>query len=462
MHPKLLLVDDEETLRESLAEVLRGEDWEVITRGDGQSALDLLKSDNIDVLITDVRMPKLDGRELLLRCREVTPQTLVMIMTAFGSVDSAVEMMNLGARDYVMKPISFDDMIVKIKRLLEFHTLTEQYQQLRNEVERRWSFQDIIGISSVINDVLEVVKKLAETKSNVLIVGESGTGKELIARAIHFNGVTKTGRFVAVNCGGIADTLIEAEFFGYRKGAFTGAVAGREGYFKAADGGTLFLDEISNLSASGQATILRAIEERAAIPVGDTKSIPIDLRVIAATNRNLADMMTTGEFREDLYYRLNVVEITLPPLRERPGDIPQLVEHFRNKYKAELNKRCPAITEQALHMLQTHLWKGNIRELENVIERAIIFAGDDPIDVEHLPFADHEQRYAGQSKELRTALAEFERLHILSVLRESGYDKHEAAQTLGIGLSSLYRKMDELDVPRTRDSNEIPAASGRG
>jgi two-component system response regulator PilR (NtrC family) len=295
--------------------------------------------------------------------------------------------------------------------------------------------------------LFELVQKLSSVKSSVLIVGESGTGKELFARAIHYNGITRSKPFVAVNCGAIPESLIESELFGHRKGSFTGAIRDRIGYFEAASGGTVFLDEISTLPRSVQSTLLRVLEERVVVPVGDTQPRPVDVRVIAASNQDLEALVAKGEFREDLLYRLDVVKLLLPPLRERRGDIPLLVHHFLDRFTRQMSKRVTGVTNAAMRALLAHDWPGNVRELQNVVERAVIFAEERDIGVQDLPFATAaEETEAGD--ELKDALRQFERQHIVSCLRRHGYDKTETARHLGIGISSLYRKLDELEIPK--------------
>jgi transcriptional regulator with PAS, ATPase and Fis domain len=314
-----------------------------------------------------------------------------------------------------------------------------------------------VGASQGILKLFALVKKLSTVKSNVLIVGESGTGKELFARAIHYNGITRGKPFVAINCGAIPDSLIESELFGYRRGAFTGALRDKTGYFEAANGGTLFLDEISTLPVGVQASLLRVLEERVVVPVGDTHPRPVDARIVAASNQDLEKMIAQGQFREDLLYRLNVVKLQIPPLRHRTEDIPLLVQHFLDKYTREMNKRVDGLTNGAMRALLNHTWRGNVRELENVIERAVIFAEGRPIGVEDLPFTTTGIT-DDVGEDLKDALRQFERQHILYSLRRHKYDKTETAQHLGIGVSSLYRKLEELDIPKNLDEgSDAPA-----
>jgi transcriptional regulator with PAS, ATPase and Fis domain len=315
------------------------------------------------------------------------------------------------------------------------------------------TFHNLVGKSAIMAKLFEVVRKLSVVKSNVLVIGESGTGKELFARALHYNGPLRTKPFVAVNCGAIPGTLIESELFGYRRGAFTGAIRDKVGYFEAANGGTLFLDELTTLPMTVQSSLLRVLEERVVVPVGDTQPRPVDVRIVSASNRDLDRMVGAGEFREDLLFRLNVVRLLLPPLRQRKEDIPLLVEHFLRKYTDQMGKHVPGVTNGAMRALLNYEWRGNVRELENVIERAVIFADDRPISVQDLPFAPGNAS-DDVGEELKEALREFERQHIIASLRRHNYDKSEAAKYLSIGISSLYRKLDELEISKNLEEED--------
>ena len=443
----ILIAEDEPVLRESLVGLLEPEGFQVLQADNGRQARDMLLTHAVDLLMTDVRMPEMDGLTLLTHARQIAPQTPVIVMTAFGTVDNAVQAMKVGAWDYLLKPVQFDDLLAKVQRALEFSDLSRYRSVVSEQLASTGSFQNIVSESPAMQRLFEQVRKLSTVKSSVLIVGESGTGKELFARAIHYNGATRSRPFVAVNCGAIPETLIESELFGHRKGSFTGAIRDKIGYFEAASGGSLFLDEISTLPRNVQSSLLRVLEERAVTPVGDTRPRAVDVRVIAASNQDLSLMVRKGEFREDLLFRLNVVQLTLPPLRQRPGDIPLLVHHFLAKYTAEMNKRVTGITNGAMRALLSHEWRGNVRELENTIERAVIFADGRDIRVEDLPFASsQEDDDAGE--DLKSSLRQFERQHILHSLRRHNFDKTETARHLGIGVSSLYRKLDELAVPK--------------
>ena len=405
-------------------------------------------------------MPEMDGLTLLGHLQKLIPDTPVLILTAYGTVDNAVQAMRLGARDYLLKPVQFDDLLMKITRALEYRELVQSQRVVTEQLASESTFHDLVGNSAAMRKLFETVKKLSTVKSNVLIVGDSGTGKELFARAIHYNGMTRNKPFVAVNCGAIPDSLIESELFGYRRGAFTGAMRDKVGYFEAANGGTLFLDELSTLPVSVQSSLLRVLEERVVVPVGDTHPRPVDVRIIGASNRDLQKMVEQSEFREDLLYRLNVVKIELPPLRQRREDIPLLVHHFLDKYTRLMNKNVLGITNGAMRALLNHPWRGNVRELENVIERAVIFAEGRQISIEDLPFAV-EGLNDDVSEDLKEALRQFERQHILYSLRKHNYDKPETAKYLGIGVSSLYRKLEEFDIPKDKEpaKSDEPAAT---
>ncbi len=451
MSPKtVLLADDEQTLRMNLAEVLREEGFDVIACADGQEALKALKANSIDVLITDLRMPGLSGMDLIDRTRTLAPSAGIIVITAFGEVETAVEAMKKGAKDYLCKPLNFDELIFKLKQLLAHEDLARQNELMKQQLRQGSDSTEIVARSSVMNALLETIQRIGQTMSNVLLCGESGTGKEVLARALHYGGITRDRPIVTVNCGGLTETLIESEFFGHRRGSFTGAEKDRIGYFEAADGGTLFLDEIGNLPFKSQSVLLRAIEQRAIIRVGDTKSRRVNLRIIAATNTDLEKAIAVGAFREDLYFRLNVVRLTVPPLRERPEDIPALIEHFVHKYNAELSTNCSGVDEDAIEALCAHPWRGNVRELENVVERALIFAGGRRVGIEDLSFVVGKgPPRTPVALDLRTATRHFEKQHIVKVLGSFGNNKSAAADALGIGLSSLYRKMDELEIAKT-------------
>ena len=339
----ILLADDEATLRNNLAEVLREEGYDVIACPDGSEALRALKHNTVDAVITDLRMPGICGMDLIEHVRKLAPEAVILVMTAFGEVETAVETMKRGARDYLCKPLIFDELIFKLKQLLAADALARENQLLRQQIRESHDFSGIVGQSPAILAIIDTIKRIAHTSSNVLICGESGTGKEVLARALHYSGITQDKPFVAVNCGGLTDTLVESELFGYRRGAFTGAETDHAGYFEAANGGTLFLDEIGNFPLPSQAVLLRAIEKKAVTRVGESRPRPVNIRIIAATNRDLEKAIEAGEFREDLYYRLNVIRITLPPLRERTEDIPPAGSALRAEVQPRVEVQLPGV-----------------------------------------------------------------------------------------------------------------------
>lgn len=447
MSKTLLIAEDEQVLRESLAELFQGEGFDVLQAPDGEAARDVVLNRPVDVVLSDVRMPKMDGMALLHELRQIAPETPVIILTAYATVDAAVAAMREGAADYVLKPVQLDEILMRVNRAMEMRDLVRQRRQVTAQLAEDSTFHNLVGKSPPMMKLFEMIRRLSQVKSNVLIIGESGTGKELFARALHYNGPAGGNPFVAVNCGAIPTTLIESELFGYRRGAFTGAIRDKVGYFEAANGGTLFLDEVSTLPTNVQSSLLRVLEERAIVPVGDTRPRPVDVRIVAASNRDLAKMVSEGTFREDLLFRLNVVQLVLPPLRQRRQDIPLLVQHFLDKYTTEMNKLVPGVTNGAMRALLNHEWRGNVRELENVIERGVIFADDRPLGVQDLPFTA-EEATDEVGEDLKEALRDFERQHIISSLRRHKYDKVEAAKHLGIGVSSLYRKLDELAISK--------------
>ena len=447
MKASILVVDDERSIRDSLQMVLQEEGYGARGASDGKEALELLNKQNFDILITDLKMPEIDGLELTQKCLQAYPQTAVIIITAYGSLDSAIQALRLGAQDYILKPFDFDDVLHKVQRIIHQKELILENKVLRREIHARYDFSNIVGQSQQMQEVFKLIQKVAKTKGNVLITGKSGTGKELVARAIHFNSDRANKPFVPINCGAIVGTLMESEFFGHKKGSFTGAIQDKDGYFKMADGGTLFLDEVGDIPLHLQVKLLRAIEEGKIMPVGATAPIEVDVRIIAATNRNLLKDMEEGRFREDLYYRLNVVEIKLPSLSERKEDIPLLVEHFIKKYNKELKRNILGTDNETMRILMNYPWKGGIRELENVIERALILCEGDYITKEDLPPNMVMEEYSSAMPDrLKDAVDQFEREHIIKILKRTKNNKEQAAKILDISLSSLYRKMDELQI----------------
>lgn len=453
MRKRILIAEDEEVLRESLACLLEDEGYEVVQAADGEVAYKLIVEESFDLVLSDMRMPNMDGLTLLDHLKKTAAETPMIIMTAYATVENAVSAMRVGAWDYLLKPVQFDDLLLKIDRAIEFGEMSRDRRVISDQLASETTFHQLVSESPNMIRLFEQVRKLSEVKSSVLLIGESGTGKELFARAIHYNGITRNKPFVAVNCGAISESLIESELFGHRRGAFTGAIRDKVGYFETANGGTLFLDEISTLPIGVQSSLLRVLEERAVVPVGDTRSRALDLRVMAASNQDLDAMVRDKLFREDLLFRLNVVTIVIPPLAERRADIPLLVHHFIDKYNKLLNKNVVGVTNGAMRAFLAHGWRGNVREVENVIERALIFIEGREITLEDLPFEEVEVSEEA-SEDLKESLRQFERQHIIYALRRHLYDKGETAKQLGIGISSLYRKLEELEIPKDLEDSD--------
>ena len=447
MKREILLADDEATFRKTFTKVLEEEGMAVTAVADGREAINAITKQPYAVAILDIQMPGADGIKVLREIMRVRPETRVIMITAYGTVEMAVEAIKLGACDYVMKPVMFEDVLTKVRQHFRYLELKEENLKLKQELSGSFDIGQIIGQTPSMQQVFDMIRKVARTKSNVLITGESGTGKELVARAIHSLGSQNGRPFVAVNCGAIPEGLLESELFGHKKGSFTSASADKEGLFESARGGTLFLDEIGHMPMSCQVKLLRAVEQRQILPVGSTEPIDIDLRLIAATNRDPIEEIKAERFREDLYYRMNVVGIHLPPLRERKEDIPLLVEHFIRKYNIEMGKQCVGVSDDVMRLLMSYEWRGNIREMQNVIERAIIFAEDDTIRASDIGFLGSETIALGkEGQSLQDAVKAYEKQEICRVLNSHNWNKVEAAKSLGIGLSSLYRKIDELEI----------------
>jgi two-component system response regulator PilR (NtrC family) len=457
MSQRILVVDDEEIIRESLSFILTKEGYAVDEAANGKEALKKHEAEPYDIVITDIEMPEMRGVELLDRIRRETPEALVVIITAFGSIETAVAALRKGAADYVLKPINFDDLLHRVKKLLEFRAVSIENSLLRQELNRTYDFENIIGQSPSMRRVFDIIKKVSTSEGTVLITGKSGTGKELVAKAIHYNSPRQQKRFVAINCGAIVDTLFESELFGHKKGSFTGATVDKEGLLKVGDGGTVFLDEVSEIPIHLQVKLLRAIEQKEITIVGTTDPIKIDVRILAATNRNLRQEVEKGNFREDLFYRLNVIEIALPSLSERREDIPILANHFLEVYRMQMGRNVKGFTNEVMNAFMRYQWKGEIRELENVIERAVIFCDGDFVTLEHLPdymlpaSPDNEPLVPLAQLTLKDAVKNFERQFIQQALARFNQNKEEVARSLGVSLSSLYRKIEELsiEIPQT-------------
>ncbi|MDR5684216.1 MAG: sigma-54 dependent transcriptional regulator [Armatimonadota bacterium] len=459
MAKRVLVVDDEENIRTLITQILRREGFEVETAADGAAGLARAQSGEFDLILLDVRTPKMDGMTVLRELRRVDPSAIVIIVTGYGTLEMAVEAMRNGAFDYVPKPFKQDELLVKIRRALEHEQLLEENRQLHEELRRTFKFEGIIGTSPKMQEVLRVAAAVAPTDATVLLYGETGTGKEVLARSIHYQSHRAEGPFVPINCGAIPETLLETELFGHEKGAFTSAVGSRMGKFEAADGGTIFLDEIGDMSAAMQVKLLRVLQERAFERVGGNRVIRVDVRVIAATNKDLRQAIRNGAFREDLFYRLSVVPIELPPLRDRPDDIPVLAQHFLEKYRERYRKPIQGFSAQAVRKLRRYTWPGNVRELEFAVERAVILSRTTEIWAEDLWLGDG---VPAPAEEAIPALAAVERQHIVRVLQHTEWDTRTAAKTLGLSAAALRKKMDQHGIaPPAAEAPEPRKARGR-
>lgn len=447
MNARILVVDDEVSMREFLSIALGRMGHEVSAVDSAEAALEVLEEGAFDLVLTDIRMPEgMSGVELLARLKATDPAIQVLLMTAYASLESAMEAVQLGATDYIMKPFKVDEIKVRIDRAIEQRRLISENLYLRRTIKQKAGPSGLLGESRGIAEVREMIEKVAGTNSTVLVTGESGTGKELVARAIHDASARCDGPFVTINCGALPEGLLESELFGHVKGSFTGAVRDKEGLFKVADGGTIFLDEVGETTPAIQVKLLRALQEREIVPVGGTVPLKVDVRVVAATNASLEDRVAGGTFREDLYYRLNVVPIHIPPLRERREDVPLLANHFLSLYTHEGR----SFTEQAMLLLQEYDWPGNVRELENAIERAVIMTNRKQIGPNALPaglVAQPAERLGALPEQgTPPTLATIEKAYISWVLQQTGGVKTAAAEILGIDPSTLHRKMDKYGM----------------
>jgi len=443
---KILVVDDDADMCELLSDVLEAEGLSVLTVVDSSEAAKILNREEFDVIITDLQMKGLKGLDLLEEAKRVAPLTPVIIITAFGTIESAIKAIKMGAHDYVTKPFRTDKIVLTVKKALENRMLKKEVVRLRKEVESRYHFHHLIGKSPSMQKIYDLIERIGDSSDNVLITGPSGTGKELVARATHYSGSRKAGPFIAVNCAAIPETLLASELFGYKRGAFTDARTDKRGLLFEAAAGTIFLDEITEMPLVLQAKLLRMIEERTVRPLGDTNSYPIDVRFISSSNRNVKEMIQQGRFREDLYYRLKVIDIELPPLQERREDIPLLVHHFIQAPGREMKKKVSGISEEALKVLMNYPWPGNVRELENVIQRAVTLCRHDVILPEDLPpsmLRELEENLVDRCLREKLTVDQMEKEYVRRVLLEVGGNKSKAAEILGFDRKTLYRKLDE-------------------
>ena len=453
---EILVVDDEDATRRLCCDVANEAGYKASAVPTTEAALEILDEEPVDIVLTDLRVPQLGGIELLKRIREHYAETAVIVLTQYGTIDTAVEATRLGAADYVTKPFRIDDLRSKLKRLVRSLEMDNENRVLREQLRTHRDFGGLIGFSQKMQRVYKLIEKVSKHNYPVLVLGESGTGKELVARSIHYMGSRQNKPFVPVDCSALTPTLIESELFGYVKGAFTGAVQNKQGLLEAADSGSLFLDEIGDLPIDLQAKLLRALQEREVKPVGSTERVTISARVIAATNRDLEGAVRSGSFRQDLFFRLNVVQINLPPLRERKTDIPLLVNAFLEKF-TQIGTCIHTISSDAMARLIAYDWPGNVRELENAIERAVALSSGPILQIADLPSNLHfgsSDRFP--EKDEMMPLEELERRAILRALRESGGDKLAAARMLGIGKTTLYRKLKEYGAQSLPENLSAP------
>jgi DNA-binding NtrC family response regulator len=448
------IIDDEPIIHEVLSQLLTSEGYEVELSSSGEEALEKHSSQAYDLILLDLLMPGLDGIEVLKGIRKIDPQAVIIIITAYASVESAITAMKMGAYDYIQKPFKHDELLITIKRALEHKSLQEENIRLKDELTRKFGFDNIIGRSKPMLKIFELIKATAPTRSTILIQGESGTGKELVARAIHQNSDRRNFPFIVVNSGSLPSDLLESHLFGHVKGAFTGAVSQKKGLFEAADKGSIFFDEISALNLETQAKLLRVMQDKEFMRLGGTKTIRVDTRIIAATNTDLEELITKKNFRQDLFYRLNVIKIELPPLRERKEDIPSLVKHFMDIYSRENNKEIEGLTEDVMEILESHDWPGNVRELENLIERAIVLAKSStitrsnlpPLFLHNRPETDKLIENPEADLTLREQTQMFQRKTILNALRKARGVQKKAARSLGLKATTLNEMIKRLNI----------------
>jgi two-component system response regulator PilR (NtrC family) len=467
MKPRILVVDDEESIREFLEIMLKKEGYEVTCVEDGQKAIDILTKKTFDMVISDLQMPNVTGIELLKHTKDNYPDLVFMMITAFGTTETAVDAMKMGAYDYVTKPFKLDEVRINIANALRSQHLEFENRTLKKELNREYSFQSLVGNSSAMHQIYELVKRVSGTPTNILVTGESGTGKEMVAKAIHYNGPLKDKPFITVNCGAIPESLMESEMFGHKKGSFTGAVADKAGLFEVADGGTLFLDEVGELPITIQVKLLRAIQERMIRRVGSTDDTHINVRLIAATNRDLETMVEDGTFRQDLFYRLNVIQIKTPPLRERKDDVPLLAEHFLKKYNERLGKAVNTISAEAMAILKKYDYPGNVRELENIIERTVALEAGASILPESLPpfvktTSGSRQMVSSEGIEiteegidLEKVLGQIEKELIIKAIHAANGVKKRAAGLLDISFRSMRYRVEKYNLGSISDEDEM-------
>ena len=449
---KILVIDDDQSIRKTLTSYLKKQNYEVLSAENGLNGIEIIKNELPDIVITDIRMPGADGFEVLKKVKEIDPHIHVIIITAFDDMNSTVKAMQQGAYDYIEKPLEIDNLKITIQRALENKKLSDQLDTYVNEKKEEYLLENtLIGKTPQMRQVYKKIGQVSSSRVTVLIEGESGTGKELVARAIHYSGITKVHPFVAVNCTALTESLLESELFGHVKGAFTGSIKDKKGKFELAGEGTIFLDEISEISSNLQVKLLRVLQQKEFEKVGGETLMPMKARIIAATNKNLVELVKTGKFREDLFYRLKVFSIFISPLRERNEDIPVLVSHFLNKINLELHKNVNKIPEDVMEMLKNHFWVGNVRELENTLMQAVVLSSDDVLLKENILLRNSEQlsliaKDTEQPKVEFISLEELEKKHINNILNALKWDKNKAHKILGISLPTLYSKIQHYKL----------------
>ncbi|MEW6739774.1 MAG: sigma-54 dependent transcriptional regulator [Nitrospirota bacterium] len=446
MKPKILIVDDEPDICRALEFLLKREGYTVTSVNSGEDAIEKLKTNGFDVVITDLKMGRVDGMAVLEKAKEINPDMPVIMMTAFASIESAVEAMKRGAADYIVKPFLNEEIKLTIKKVLEQKKIINENIALKQQISQRMACRDFVANSESMLKIVETLEKVIPTKSNIMILGESGTGKGLLAEIVHCNSPRRDKPFISINCSAIPEGLLESELFGYKKGAFTGAVSDKLGLIPLAHQGTLFLDEIGDMPPNLQAKLLKVLETGEVYPLGETKPKIVDVRIISATNADIENRIKEGRFREDLYWRLNVIEIKIPPLKERKDDIEMLARHFADKFSEEHKKNIKGIDRQALSILLEYSWPGNIRELGNVIERAVVLTDGDYIIPENLPDKLKKVEHEAQPSTLKTYLGDYEKNLILRLYNAHNRNKEETAMALGIDLATLYRKLKKYGI----------------
>ncbi len=453
-HGLIHIIDDEPIIHEVLGDLLTAEGYEVESSLNGEEALEKFSPDTSDLILLDLLMPGMNGIEVLKRIKKIDPQAVIIIITAYASVESAISAMKIGAFDYIQKPFKHDELLLTIQRAWEHKNLLVENIRLKDELKGKFSFEKIIGKSNVMNNVFETIKASAPTRSTILLQGESGTGKELVARAIHQNSDRANAPFIIVNSGSLPPDLLESNLFGHMRGAFTGAVSDKKGLFEAAEKGSIFFDEISTLNMETQAKLLRVMQDREFMRLGGTKTIKVDVRVIAATNTDLEDLIEAKQFRQDLFFRLNVIKIELPPLRERKEDIPLLVKHFLDTYSKENKKEILGISEEVMEVFANYSWPGNIRELENLIERAVVLTKSKMITRNNLPpflfdtgdKQEKDQILSDNTGTLKEQTQQFQKTWILEALRKSNGVQKKAAQLLGVKPTTLNEMIKRMGI----------------